>query len=100
MNKEYKQWKKFLAKPYMLIILGLFYNDYLFGVNLIFNFILFRGNYRQNKEYAATGKQFPVAFSLSWFSYRKTKWFWVYFCYGGVIGILLGKCLSSSMKYE
>ena len=40
MNKEYKQWKKFLAKPYMLIILGLFYNDYLFGVNLIFNFIL------------------------------------------------------------
>ena len=70
-----------------------------FGVNLIFNFILFRGNYRQNKEYAATGKQFPVAFLIMVFI-PKTKWFWVYFCYGGVIGILLGKCLSSSMKYE
>ena len=93
MNKEYKQWKKFLAKPYMLIILGLFYNDYLFGVNLIFNFILFRGNYRQNKRICSDRKAISCRFFLSWFSYRKTKWFWVYFCYGGVIGILLGKML-------
>ena len=76
MNKEYKQWKKFLAKPYMLIILGLFYNDYLFGVNLIFNFILsLEGIIGRIKEYAATGKQFPVAFLYHGFSYRKTKWF-------------------------
>ena len=74
--------------------MGLFYNDYLFGVNLIFNFILsLEGIIGRIKEYAATGKQFPVAFLYHGFSYRKTKWFWVYFCYGGVIGILLGKML-------
>ena len=63
-----------------------------FGVNLILTLFSLEGIIGRIKEYAATGKQFPVAF-LSWFSYRKTKWFWVYFCYGGVIGILLGKML-------
>ena len=92
MNKEYKQWKKFLAKPYMLIILGLFYNDYLFGVNLIFNFILsLEGIIGRIKNMQRQESNFLSL--LSWFSYRKTKWFWVYFCYGGVIGILLGKML-------
>ncbi len=69
MNKEYKQWKKFLAKPYMLIIFGFVFTMIIFfGVNLIFNFILsLEGIIGRIKEYTATGKQFPVAFSLSWF---------------------------------
>ncbi|EGO8967378.1 type IV secretory system conjugative DNA transfer family protein [Enterococcus faecalis] len=96
MNKEYKQWKKFLAKPYMLIIFGFVFTMIIFfGVNLIFNFILsLEGIIGRIKEYTATGKQFPVAFSLSWFFIpKKLSGFWVYFCYGGVIGILLGKML-------
>ena len=85
--------EKFLAKPYMLIILGLFYNDYLFGVNLIFNFILsLEGIIGRIKNMQRQESNFLSLF-LSWFSYRKNRWFWVYFCYGGVIGILLGKML-------
>ena len=47
-----------------------------FGVNLIFNFILsLEGIIGRIKEYAATGKQFPVAFLYHGFHTEKLSGF-------------------------
>lgn len=101
MNKEYKQWKKVLAKPFMLVIFGAIFTVLIwFGVNFVFNFFLsLEGIVGRIKEYAATGKQFPVAFSMSWFFLpKKLGNLYVYAAYGGIIGILVGKMLIKLYK--
>jgi len=85
----------------MLFLFGLFFTLFIFiAADIIVNFLLsLDGIISRVKAYAATGKQFPVAFSISWLLPPKSfSNPFVSISYGVIVGIFSGKMLLKLYK--
>lgn len=88
MNKEYKQWKKYLATP---IGLGIFASGFILaaflGLNILFHLALStQGLGTRVQAYIRTKREFPIHYSNEWLavpSFPYPEWQWIYW------GILL-----------
>lgn len=96
MNKENKQWKKYLANPYFLTVLAIVLN--VAGI-LVLNFILhgilsLNGIIAKLTVYFNEGGQFPVQPNVNWLAIPHSSFKYFGLIYGALlvfIGIVVGK---------
>lgn len=90
MNKEFKQWKKILAHPAVLGIIGVCL--LIIGILLV-NFIInglasLQGIVSKIKIYTEYGGDYPLQVRLNWFNFPKFSLLWMRLAYVGVILVL------------
>lgn len=100
MNKEFKQWKKILAHPAVLGIIGVCL--LIIGILLV-NFIInglasLQGIVTKIKIYTEYGGDYPLQVRLNWFNFPKFSLLWMRLAYVGVILVLFGLILHRLYK--